>query len=107
MASSLEQAYCLAFGNLVTEVDVMSRSFANSLGIAAVAILAILVVNDVQSLFHSSTRFPWVITVLMICMIVVLGTAFFTYQIVRGKPLEPSFSEDKLREMMADSVRQV
>jgi Na+/melibiose symporter-like transporter len=85
----------------------MSRSFANSLGVAALAILAILIVNDVQSLFHSAATFPRVVQALMIVMIAILANCYFTYLIIRGRPLEPSFSEEKLREMMADAARKV
>jgi hypothetical protein len=83
----------------------MSRSFANSLGVAALAILAILIVNDVQSLFHSAAAFPRVVQSLMIVMIAILANCYCTYLIVRGRPLEPSFSEEKLSQMMLDAAR--
>lgn len=85
----------------------MSRSFANSLGVAALAILAILVVNDVQSLFHSAAQFPTVVTGLMIALIAILSNTYFTYRIVRGQKLEPSYTKDELRDLMEEAARTI
>jgi len=84
----------------------MSKSFATALGMSSLMLLAVLAVNDVQSLF-GSPGFPRVITSLMICMIAILANAYFTYRIVRGAKPEPSYSKDELRDIVIDAARTV
>lgn len=82
----------------------MSRSFANSLGMAAFGIFVLLVVNDAQSLFSPGVGFPRVVTTLMVCAVGVLASAYLTFRIVHGHRPDPAYSKEELTKLIQDAV---
>lgn len=84
----------------------MSRNFAIGLGLGSLALLVVVMVVDLEG-FLGGIGLPGEISRLLVSAIIVLANSFITYKIVRGRPLDPSYSEEKLQGLMENAARKV
>lgn len=84
----------------------MSPKLAIGLGLGSLALLVVLVVVDFEG-FVGGIGLPGEVSRLMVSAVIVLANSFITYKIVRGRPLDPSYSKAELQGLMENAARRV